>query len=47
MDGTCVHCGKCTAGGALHGVYSVAAGAAGVGFVGATAVDNHCLGGRS
>ena len=38
MDGICVCCGKHTAGRALHGVCSVAAGAAGVGVVGATAV---------
>ena len=38
-DGTCVNCGECTVGGALHGVCSVAAGAAGVGIVGVTAVD--------
>ena len=38
VDGVCVHCDKCTAGRALHGVCSVDAGAAGVGVVGATAV---------
>ena len=38
MDGVCVHCGECTAGRALHGVCSVATGAAGVGVVDATAV---------
>ena len=38
LDGICVHCGECTAGRALHGVCSVAAGAAGIGVVGATAV---------
>ena len=38
VDGIFVPCGKCTAGGALHGVCSVAAGAAGVGAAGATAV---------
>ena len=40
MDGICVHCGEHTAGRALHGVCSVAAGAAGVGVVGATAVGS-------
>ena len=38
VDGICVCCGEHTAGRALHGVCSVAAGAAGVGVVGATAV---------
>ena len=38
MDGICVHCGECTASIALHGVCSVAAGEAGVGVVGGTAV---------
>ena len=48
VDGVCVCCGEHTAGGALHGVCSVAAGAAGVGVTGATAVgSSHCLGGRS
>ena len=32
------HCGKCTTGRTLHGVISIAAGAAGVGVAGATAV---------
>ena len=36
VDGMCVCCGEHTAGRALHGVCSVAAGAAGVGVVGAT-----------
>ena len=40
MDSICVHCGECTAGGALHGVCRVAASAAGVGVVGATAVGS-------
>ena len=40
MDGICVHCGEHTAGIALHGVCSVATGAAGVGVVDATAVGN-------
>ena len=39
MDGICVHCGKHTAGGALHLVCCVAAGAPGVGVAGATDVD--------
>ena len=38
MDGICVHHGEHTAGGALHGVCSVAACAAGVIVVGVTAV---------
>ena len=38
VDGICIHCGKHTAGIALHGVCSVATGAAGVGVAGATAV---------
>ena len=38
MDGICVCCGKCTEGRALHGVCSVADGAAHVGVAGATAV---------
>ena len=38
MGGICVCCGKHTAGGALNGVCSVAAGAACVGVAGATAV---------
>ena len=40
MDGICVHCGECTVGRSLHGVCSVADGAAGVGIAGATAVGN-------
>ena len=40
VDGICVCCGGCTAGRDLHGVCSVAAGAAGVGVVGATAVGS-------
>ena len=40
VDGICVHCGKHTACGALHGVCIVAAGAAGVGVVGAIAVGS-------
>ena len=40
MDGICVCCGECTAGGALHGVCRVAAGEAGVGVVVATAVGS-------
>ena len=40
VDGICVHCGKCTTGGDLHGACSVAAGAATVGVVGATAVGS-------
>ena len=40
MDGVCVHCGECTTVGALHGVCSVAAGAAGVGVAGAIAVGS-------
>ena len=40
MDGSCVCHGKHTAGGALHGVCSVAAGAADVGAVGITAVGS-------
>ena len=40
VDGICVQCGECTAGRALHGVCSVAAGAAGVHIVGATAVGS-------
>ena len=38
MDAICLHCCECTAGGALHGVCSVAAGAGGVGVVVTTAV---------
>ena len=38
--GICVHCGKCTTGGALHGACSVAAGVATVGVVGVTAVGS-------
>ena len=38
VDGIRIHCGEHTAGVALHGVCSVAAGAAGVGVVNATAV---------
>ena len=38
VDGVCVCCGKHTTGRALHGVCSGAAGAAGVGVAGATAV---------
>ena len=38
VDGICVHCGEHTAGRALHGVCSIAAGAACVGVVGPTAV---------
>ena len=40
VDGICIYCGECTADIALHGVCSVAAGAAGVGDVGATAVGS-------
>ena len=40
VDGICVCCGEHTVRGALCGVYSVAAGAAGVGLVGATAVGS-------
>ena len=40
MDGICVHCGKHTTGRALHGVSSIAVGAAGIGVVGTTAVGN-------
>ena len=40
VDGICVHHGEHTAGIALHGVGSVAAGAAGVGVVGATVVGS-------
>ena len=40
VDGVCVCCGKHTAGRALHGVCSAAAGAAGVGVAGATAVGS-------
>ena len=40
VDGICVCCGKHTVGRALHGVCSVAAGAAGVGVAGATAVGD-------
>ena len=40
MNGICVCCGEHTAGGAFHGVCSVAAGAAGVGVVGAIFVGN-------
>ena len=40
VAGICVHCGECTAGRALHGVCSVAAGAAGVGIVDATAIGS-------
>ena len=40
MDFVCVHCGECITGRALHGVCSVAAGAAGVGVVGATTVGS-------
>ena len=38
VDCVCVHCGECTADGALTGVCSVAASAAGVDVVGATGV---------
>ena len=38
VDGICVHCGEHTAGEDLHGVCNVAAGAAGVGVVGGTAI---------
>ena len=41
MDGVCICCGECTAGRALHGVWSVAAGATCVGVVGAIAVGGH------
>ena len=48
VDGICVHCGEHTAGRALHKVCIVAAGAAGVGVVGATGCwQSHCLDGRS
>ena len=40
MDGICVCCGECTAGGALPGVCCVAADATHVGVVGATAVGS-------
>ena len=40
MDGISVHCGECTAGRALCGACSVAAGAAGVGVVGTTAAGS-------
>ena len=40
MNGVCVNCDKCTAGRALHGVCSVAAGAAGIGVGGATAIGD-------
>ena len=40
VDGICVCCDEHTAGRALHGVCSVAAGIAGVGVVGATAVGS-------
>ena len=40
MDGICVHCGEHTAGRALCGICSAAAGAAGVGVVGTTAVGS-------
>ena len=40
MDGICVHCGECTAGGALHGVFSVDTGSAGVDVAGATAAGS-------
>ena len=40
MGGICVCCDEHTAGRALHGVCSVAAGAAGVGVVDATAVGS-------
>ena len=48
MDDICVCCGEGTVGGALHGVCSVAAGAAGVGVVSCNSSwQSHCLGGRS
>ena len=40
MDGVCVHCGQYTAARALHGVCSIAVGAAGVGIAGAIAVES-------
>ena len=40
VDGVCVSCGEHTTVEALHGVCSVAAGAASVGVVGATAVGS-------
>ena len=40
VDGICACCGEHTTSGALHGVCSVAAGAAGVGVAGATAVGS-------
>ena len=40
VDGICVCCGNHTAGRALCGICSVAAGAAGVGVAGATAVGS-------
>ena len=40
VDGICVHCGEHTACGALHGVCSVAVGAAAVDVVGTTAVGS-------
>ena len=40
VDGIFVHCGESAAGRALHGVCSVAAGTAGVGVAGATAVGS-------
>ena len=40
VDGICVCCGEVTAGGALHGVCGLGAGAAGVGGVGVTAVGS-------
>ena len=40
VGGTCVCHGEHTAGGALHGVCSVAAGAAGICVVGVTAVGS-------
>ena len=40
VDGICVGCGEHTAGIAVHGVCSIAAGSAGVGVAGATAVGS-------
>ena len=40
VDGICVYCGKHTVGRTSHGVCSVAAGAAGVGVVGATSIGS-------
>ena len=40
VDGICVHCGKHTTDRALHGVCTVAVGAAGVGVAGVTSLSN-------